>query len=188
MAASISYSYQTTDFSNSNSISTGGIWLNDTSSGTIRAGGGSGSGGCNESSKFNNEQKALYHGLKSAYRMGQAYDGKEYGVQGDIPLETAAQIAANVAIAYFQTTGKEYTRRESLEYLRDNHDGGIRPAFLEHLVFTGRVEPSDPIDEETFGKVISHAWTQIDDKRNHYDAARTALAISEAVLGVRFEV
>lgn len=139
--------------------------------------------GCNESSRHDNEQKSLFHGIKSAFRMSREFDG-EYGTD-DPPFETAARIAANVAIAYFETTDQEYTREESFEYLRENVVSdrntvdrilavfGLAETHLDRGLATNQ--------DLTAG--ISKAWKQIDEKENHYDGARTALAIAEAYIG-----
>lgn len=129
---------------------------------------GSRTGPCNESDAHSNEEKAFYHGLKSAYRMSRRFDG-EYGTKDRPPYETAARIAANVALAYFEATGEEYTREESREYLgeRFEPDAGMAAPFSE---------------------AIGQAWTQVEDKWKHYDAARTALAAAESFLDETFEV
>lgn len=180
----------TTNNTNSSNLSSNLVfWGTSGTSGTstVFSSASGGFGGCNESKKFDNEQKALFHGLKSAYRMSRLYDG-EYGVQADesddIPWETAARIAANVAIAYLETKDREYDRRESLEYIRDNHVEDLKPAYIERLVFTGRLDDGGGVDEEVLDMMLDHAWTQAHKKRSHYDAARTALAVSEAYLGV----
>lgn len=137
--------------------------------------------GCNESKAHNNEEKALYHGLKSAYRMSRGSDG-EYGT-ADPPYETAARIAANVAIAYLQTTEQEYTREGSFEYIDENF--AREPGFVESYF-------SDPalnarVGESEFETAIGHAWMQIGEKWNHYDSARTALAAADLFLGGEIE-
>lgn len=138
----------------------------------------SNSGGCNENSKYNNEQKALYHGLKSAYRMSREHDG-EYGTD-DPPYRTAAHIAMNVASAYFQTTDGEYTRDESREYIEENY---TRKLGYTERFFGGETPLHDRVGDGQLRDALGHAWYQIDEKTNHFDAARTALAAAEAYLG-----
>lgn len=147
----------------------------------IRPSPGSASGGCNESKAHNNEEKALYHGLKSAFRMSRESDG-EYGTD-DPPYETAARIAANVAIAYLQTTDQEYTREDSFEYIEEKfaRSPGIVESYINDPPLDTRVGESE------FEDAIGHAWIQIDKKWNHYDSARTALAAADLFLGGEVE-
>lgn len=132
------------------------------------------SGQCNESSKHDNQEKALFHGLKSAYRMSRSYDGREYGTPGSPPLDQAARIAASVASAFFETADFTYTREESHEYVSDGYmkDPGLISRAQQ---FFGGSLP-EVVDMEA---AIGQAWKQVDDKGNHYDAARTALAAAE---------
>lgn len=145
------------------------------------SGPGSGSGGCNESKAHNNEEKALFHGLKSAYRMSREFDG-EYGTD-DPPYETAARIAAEVAIAFLQTTDQAYTREESFEYIEENfaRSPGVVESYLSDPPLDARVGESE------FKAAIGRAWEQIDSKWNHYDSARTALAAADLFLGGEIE-
>lgn len=135
------------------------------------------SGDCNESKAHDNGEKALFHGLKSAYRMSRQSTG-EYGTNGPPPYEAAARAAANVALAYMQAHDADYDREESFEYLEEKVlTGGVVDSLLD--LFRGeRV-----ITDSDLSDGIDCAWTQIDDKWHHDDAARTALAISEAYLG-----
>lgn len=135
-------------------------------------------GNCNESSKFDNDEKALYHGLKSAYRLSRTSDG-EYGTTGDPPYETAARIAAYVCIGFLETTDQTYTREASFRYIEEE--------FAEPIGTIAKHFSDPPLDsrigETEFSEAIAHAWTQIDTKRNHYNAARTALAVADLFLG-----
>lgn len=180
-----SYTYNTTDYtissSSTNSASISSSVLNSYNSRTTNSTAG---GGCNESKKHDNEEKAIFHGIKSAFRVSREYDGSEYGTP--IPCyETAARIAANVAIAYLKTTGQEYTREESHEYIEENYaeDTGSILQF-----FGIEKELSERVGEEQLEDAIDQAWHQIDEKENHYDGARTALAAAEAFLGEELEV
>ena len=137
---------------------------------------------CNESKAHNNDEKALFHGLKSAYRMSRTSDG-EYGTHGDPPYETAARIAANVAIAYLLASDQPYTREESLEYIEDNYARSV--GYVEKYF-------SDPpldarVGEAELEDALDQAWHQVDEKWNHYDAARTALAAAELFLSGELE-
>lgn len=142
------------------------------------------SGPCNESKTHDNQEKALFHGMKSAFRMSRQSDG-EYGTSGDPPYEQAAHIAARVAIAYLQTTDTAYDREESFEYLREKIVGD--PRTIDRVLdFLGIKEAT--IDQglastDDLEAGIAQAWTQIDEKWHHDDGARTALAIAEAYLG-----
>lgn len=137
---------------------------------------------CNESGKHDNQEKAFYHGLKSAYRMSRQSSG-EYGVSsGPVPYESAARIAANVAMAFFETTDVEYDRDKSMEYLEENifSETTIKSRLMALL---GYGDDPKLVTDEDLSAGIDKAWNQVDDKWNHDDSARTALAIAEAYLG-----
>lgn len=146
-------------------------------------------GPCNESKKHNNEEKALYHGLKSAYRMSRVTDG-EYGVrtrrESDIPWEEAARIAANVALSYLKVSDQPFTREASYEYVAENFvDNGGLLNYIRRKLSTGNegAERVRSADEAALDAAVERAWSQVDDKQHHYDAARTALAAAEMYLG-----
>lgn len=135
---------------------------------------------CNESLKHDNEQKAIFHGMKSAFRMSRKYDGNEYGSHNP-QHETAARIAANVAIAHLDANDVEYDREESMEYLQNEIIGSI----TDRIVGLFGIRNVD-ISREDLEDGIERAWKQIDEKEHHDDGARTALAIAEAYLGIEF--
>lgn len=144
------------------------------------------SGGCNESKKHNNEEKAFYHGLKNAYRMGQTYDGTEYGSRNP-QYEHAARVAAHVALAYLKTEDVTYDREESHQYIKDQ--GFVDEGKSVFRSMAGIVIDYDqPLKGDAFEAAIKKAWYQVDTKWNHDDAARTALAIAEIFLDEEFEV
>lgn len=138
--------------------------------------------GCNESKKHDNDEKALFHGLKSAFRMSRAYDGKEYGSQSP-QHATAAHTALGVALSYIKATDQEITREASYEY--------IESQFLDPVSNVERKLLDVPLEErmgvDAFEDAIDYAWMQVDEKENHYDAARNALFAAELFLGVRYD-
>lgn len=179
------YRYDTSDY-NISSSSTNSTSISSSVTGNYfrRSRSNSGGGACNESKRHDNEEKAIFHGMKSAFRVSREYDGSEYGTP--IPCyETAARIAANVAIAYLKTTGQEYTREESHEYIEENFSRTM--GFTERF-FGTKKSLSQLVGEKQLEDAIKQAWEQIDTKENHYDGARTALAAAETFLGEELEV
>lgn len=138
---------------------------------------------CNESDIHDHSQKAAYHGLKSAYRMissgGKGVDNRQ--------LKPGARIAANVGIAYLQEKGLSYDREDSFDYIGDKIIGeaGILDRFRE---FFKSGNGGEHITDDELEEGIDQAWFQIDEKQNHADAARTAIAVAEAYLNEKFEV
>ncbi len=137
-------------------------------------------GSCNESKIHDNDEKALFHGVKSAFRMSRQYDGSEYGSEHP-QRAAAARSGAFAAIAYLQATGTEYDREESFEYLADNVLSD--PSLVERLLSFVRGEDTEIVTDVDLESGIDRAWTQIDQKQHHDDGARTMVAIAEAYLG-----
>lgn len=146
-------------------------------------GSGSGSGGCNESKVHDHKEKAVFHGMKSAFRM---VSRGSKGVDNLQP-EQAARIAAHAGIAFLRAADEEYDREDSFEYLRQNIVGD--PRTIDRVLSLLGIEPSDLTDggasRSDLEDGIEKAWTQIDSKSHHADGSRTAIAIAEAYLGER---
>lgn len=136
-------------------------------------------GTCNESKIHDNDEKALFHGIKSAFRMSRQYDGNEYG-SNNPQRAAAARSGAFAAIAYLQATDTEYDREESFEYLADNVLSD--PSLVERLLSLVRGDDTEIVTDVDLEDGIDRAWTQIDEKQHHDDGARTMVAIAEAYL------
>lgn len=137
-------------------------------------------GSCNESNIHDNDEKALFHGVKSAFRMSRQSDGSEYGSEHP-QRATAARSGAFAAIAYLQATDTEYDREESFEYLANNVLSD--PSLVERLLSFVRDDDLGMVTDVDLEAGIDRAWTQIDQKQHHTDGARTMVAIAEAYLG-----
>lgn len=195
MSFSTTVKYQDT----SNTLTTSGVHNNSsnsnqfnvTYSGTATTTTSGPSGPCNESKVHNNDEKAIFHGMKNAFRMSREYDGKEYG-SDDPQYEHAAHAAAHTALAYLKANDVEYDREASFDYLDQNvlqDDSGVLDTLLG--VFRGESEaPADggAVTDDELAAGIARAWKQIDKKQHHDDGARTALAIAEAYLNTKFAV
>lgn len=117
---------------------------------------------CNESLKHSHEQKAVFHGLKSAYRM---ISSGQKGVVETQP-ERAARIAGQVGAAFLAAEGADYDRDRSEKHL------------VEKVL--DRVLGGDDVDELEAG--IEKAWEKVDNG-NHKGGARVAIAAAEEYLG-----
>lgn len=116
------------------------------------------------------------------------YSNGEYGTQDEPPWESAAEIALNVARSFFQTTEFEYTPEESEDYLEKQIIGKVQQDLDE---FENRINHefaeggeniyirSKIFRQQVLERAINKAWYQINEKRNHYDGARTAMAVAQ---------
>lgn len=112
---------------------------------------------CNESKVHDHAEKAVFHGMKSAYRY--VSKGRK-GVVNREPDE-ALRIAAHVGRAFLLSKGYVYDPEESLPYLHKNFD------------------LADP--EQAIEDAIERAWKKIDD-RKHKGGARIAVSLGEYYL------
>lgn len=146
-----------------------------------------GQAACNESKMWNNDEKALFHGIKSAFRMSRAYDGSEYGSENPQHPE-AALIAAHVAKAYLLATDQDYDRERSFDDLSERHMGGrgVMESVVELMSSVmadgGSVPARGPLTDEELEEAIKRAWEKID-SGSHVGGARVALAAAEVYLG-----
>lgn len=141
---------------------------------------------CNESKKHDNDQKAVFHGMKSAYRMSRHSTG-EYGSQNP-QREHAAHTAAHVGIAFMKSKDYDYDRERSLEDIEDRHmaDDGVIDSLVawlkDDVMPDGGEVNRGPLTDSEFEEAIKRAWDKIDNE-NHKAGARVAIAAAEAYLG-----
>lgn len=136
---------------------------------------------CNESKVHDHAQKAVFHGMKSAFR----YISKgRKGVDNRQP-DNAARIAGEVGSAYLNEKDIDYDRERSLEDIEDQHmkDDGVIGKLID--LFKNDVLPDGgrgPLSEDELEEAIERAWNKID-AANHKAGARVAVAACEAYLG-----
>lgn len=154
------YSSDTTNYT------TAGSWYNTNSGNTMVTNTRSysaqltGSGPtCNESLKHDHEQKAVFHGMKSAFRL--ISSGRK-GVENR-QVDEAMRIAAEVGKAYLQTEGIEYDPERSRTYLEEK--------FLD----------KSNSDEVLIERAIERAWNKID-SGEHAGGARIAVSLGDEFL------
>lgn len=114
---------------------------------------------CNESLKHSHDQKAIFHGMKSAFRI---VSRSEKGVKNPQVME-ALRVAGSVARAYLQSENIEYNSEKSEEYLEKN--------------FLDKFRPQESIIESA----IEKAWNKIDNG-DHKGGARIAVSVADEYL------
>jgi len=141
---------------------------------------------CNESKRHDNDQKAVFHGMKSAYRMSRHSTG-EYGSQNP-QREHAARTAAHVGIAFLKAKDYDFDRERSLKDIEDRHmaDDGVIDSLISWLKDDVMPDGGDvnrgPLTDSEFEEAIKRAWKKIDNG-SHKGGARVAIAAAEAYLG-----
>lgn len=135
---------------------------------------------CNESKVHDHSQKAVFHGMKSAFRFISLGDK---GV--DVPQpDNAARIAGEVGSAYLKEKDIEYDRERSLDDLQEQHmsDDGVMDKLKD--LFKGALPDGGrgPLKVSELEEAIERAWNKID-SGSHKGGARVAVAAAEAYLG-----
>lgn len=111
---------------------------------------------CNESKRHSHEEKAVFHGMKSAFRF---VSSGSKGVD-DTQAWEALHIAGRVGKAYLQSEGYSYDPDKSEEYLKDN--------FLDKFRSETKI----------IERAIKRAWKKIDGG-NHKGGARIAVSLAD---------